>query len=68
MQPETLLTDLADFVEYRQNYLDGDEKGEAQVFLDRLFRAFGLVGVREAGATLEARVRRLRRSGFRSLT
>ncbi|OHU62763.1 DNA methyltransferase [Mycobacteroides chelonae] len=56
MQHETLMTDLADFVGYRK-LLDGDEKGEAQVFLDRLFRAFGLEGVKEAGATLEARVR-----------
>lgn len=56
MQPETLTADLAGFVEYRK-ILEGDEKGEAQVFLDRLFRALGLVGVREAGATLEARVR-----------
>ncbi|BDY26614.1 DNA methyltransferase [Mycolicibacterium mageritense] len=56
MASESLLADLAEFVEYR-NKLDGDEKGEAQVFLDRLFRAFGLVGYKEAGATLEARVR-----------
>lgn len=57
MEPETLVADLAEFVEYRNKYLHGDEKSEAQVFLDRLFRAFGLVGVAEAGAKLEARVR-----------
>ena len=34
------------------------EKGEAQVFLDRLFQAFGHQGYKEAGATLEHRVRR----------
>lgn len=56
MASETLVADLAEFVEYR-TMLDGDEKGEAQVFLDRLFKAFGLGGVKEAGATLEARVR-----------
>lgn len=56
MASETLLADLAEFVEYRKK-LDGDEKGEAQVFLDRLFRAFGLIGYKEAGATLEARMR-----------
>lgn len=50
------MADLAEFVGYRKK-LDGDEKGEAQVFLDRLFKAFGLVGYKEAGATLEARVR-----------
>jgi len=37
--------------------LEGDEKGEAQVFLDRLFQAFGHQGYKEAGATLEHRVR-----------
>ena len=38
--------------------LTGDEKGEAQVFCDRLFRAFGHRGYREAGAILEYRIRR----------
>lgn len=57
MEPESLKTDLADFVAFRNNHLKGDEKGEGQVFLDRLFNAFGLGGVPEAGATLEARVR-----------
>jgi len=37
--------------------LAGDEKGEAQVFCDRLFQAFGHEGYKEAGATLEYRVR-----------
>jgi hypothetical protein len=58
VQHETLQQDLADFIAYRRNHLVGDEKGEAQVFLDRLFKAFGHGGVREAGATLEARVRK----------
>ena len=35
----------------------GDEKGEAQVFCDRLFQAFGHGGYKEAGATLEYRVK-----------
>ena len=47
---------LAEFVEY-VNTLDGDEKGEAQVFIDRLFRAFSRRGYKEAGATLEMRVK-----------
>lgn len=47
---------LTDFVNYRKNHLKGDEKGEAQVFLDRLFQAFGHAGVVEAGGTLETRV------------
>ncbi len=38
--------------------LQGREKGEAQVFCDRLFRAFGHAGYSEAGATLEPGVPR----------
>lgn len=45
---------LSEFVEYAKGL--GDEKGEAQVFCDRLFRAFGHAGYKEAGATLEARL------------
>lgn len=49
-------TKLEEFNAYVQS-LKGDEKGEAQVFCDRLFQAFGHAGYREAGATLEHRVR-----------
>lgn len=49
---------LEAFVAYRHDRLAGDEKGEAQVFLDRLFQAFGHGGVYEAGAQLEARIAR----------
>lgn len=38
--------------------LKGDEKGEAQVFCDRLFKAFGHAGYKEAGATLEERIKK----------
>ena len=48
---------LKEFVEYAST-LDGDEKGEAQVFCDRLFRAFGHKGYKEAGATLEFRIKK----------
>jgi SAM-dependent methyltransferase len=34
-----------------------DEKGEAQVFCERLFKAFGHRGYKEAGAVLEERVK-----------
>ena len=54
------MTELVDrlnaFVEYWHS-LSGDEKGESQVFCDRLFRAFGHGGYKEAGATLEWRVK-----------
>jgi hypothetical protein len=49
---------LEGFVRYRKEHLTGDEKGEAQVFLENLFRALGHEGVRQAGATLEQRVAR----------
>jgi hypothetical protein len=46
------------FVEYAAT-LRGDEKGEAQVFCDRLFQAFGHAGYKEAGATLEFRIKKI---------
>lgn len=49
---------LADFVSWVADHIKGDEKGEAQIFLDRLFVAFGHKGVKEAGATLEQRVKK----------
>jgi hypothetical protein len=49
-----ILERLKAFVQYAQPLTD--EKGEAQVFCDRLFQAFGHAGYKEAGATLEARV------------
>ncbi|MFC8921712.1 DNA methyltransferase [Cellulosimicrobium sp. NPDC057127] len=55
---DTLRDALTDFVTWRQGYLMGDEKGEAQSFLDRLFRAFGHAGVQEAGAQFESRIRK----------
>lgn len=48
---------LEEFVAYAKK-LDGDEKGEAQVFCDRLFQAFGHDGYKEAGATLEFRIKK----------
>ncbi len=44
------------FVAYAHS-LTGDEKGEAPVFCDRLFRAFGHEGLKEAGAVQEYRIR-----------
>ena len=46
---------MREFVSY-VGTLDGDEKGEAQVYCDRLFLAFGWPGYKEAGARLESRV------------
>ena len=50
------LNNINKFVEYVRT-LKGDEKGEAQVFCDRLFQAFGHAGYKEAGAELAYRVK-----------
>ena len=57
--PESLLK----FINYRQQYLKGDEKGESQNFLDRFFQAFGHEGAIEAGATFETRVKKGSKKG-----
>ncbi len=41
-----------------REHITGDEKGEAQIFLDHLFQGFGHKGVKEAGATLEQRIKK----------
>lgn len=47
---------LAEFIDYASK-LKGYEKGEAQLFCDRLFRAFGHGGIIEANGSLEARIK-----------
>lgn len=49
---------LGEFTDFVAAHIKGDEKGEAQVFLDRLFRAFGHPGAKEAGATFEERIKK----------
>jgi type II restriction/modification system DNA methylase subunit YeeA len=56
MNPDATTERMEEFVAY-WGLLKGDEKGEAQVFCDRLFRAFGHGGYKEAGAALEYRVK-----------
>jgi len=51
-EAQTLLPAFLDFVKT----LKGDEKSEAQTFLDRLFKALGHAGAQEAGETFEYRV------------
>jgi len=49
---------LKAFVGYCQKYISGDERGEAQVFLDRLFTALGYPnGIKEAHGSAERRIR-----------
>lgn len=55
MPPEELKANLAKFVAFAQT-LKGDEKSEAQSFLDQFFRALGHKSAIEAGATFEFRV------------
>lgn len=52
-----IVDNIKEFVDY-VGLLSGDEKGEAQVFCDRLFQAFGHDGYKEAGATLEFRIKK----------
>ena len=52
---------LRDFIDWWRNNIKGDEKSEAQIFLDHLMRAFGHEGALEAGK-YETRIRR-RRNG-----
>src|SRR3954470_3051025 len=61
---------LDGFVAWWRENIHGDEKGQAQVFLDRLFQALGHEGVFEAGATLEDRIKSKSRGGtaFADLT
>jgi hypothetical protein len=53
--PDDLKNALSEFIRFAGT-LRGDEKSEAQSFLDRFFRALGHAAVIEAGATFEFRV------------
>lgn len=59
----TLSQDLQIFVDFCQKHIKGDEKSEAQTFLDRFFRAFGHEGAMEAGAVYEQRVKKGSKTG-----
>src|SRR5262245_57557087 len=50
-------SNLTDFVSWTKSHITGDEKGQSQIFLDRLFKSFGQRGILEAGATPEYRVK-----------
>lgn len=49
---------LRHFTDWCATHIKGDEKGEAQIFLDQFFRAFGHAGAKEAGATFEERIKK----------
>ena len=54
---------LEDFAGWTRQNITGDEKGEAQIFLDHLFRAFGQKGSLDVGGTPELRIRKAREDG-----
>ena len=51
-------TKLAEFAAWCHKNITGDEKGQAQIFLDRLFQAFGQPGSLDVGGTPEFRIRK----------
>ncbi|HVP11894.1 MAG TPA: DNA methyltransferase, partial [Phycisphaerae bacterium] len=60
---ETRKQRFADFVAWTSAQITGDEKGQAQIFLDRLFQAFGQRGLLEVGGKPEFRIRKGREAG-----
>src|SRR5579862_931608 len=54
---------LAEFVAWVDKNITGDEKGQAQIFLDRLFQAFGQQGSLDVGGQPEFRVRKSTEDG-----
>ena len=52
------LEKMQSFCSYVQNHLAGREKGEGQIFFDRLLQAFGNAGVKEVGASCEERIKK----------
>jgi len=55
------------FVSFVRAHIKGDEKGEAHIFCDRLFQAFGNAGILEAGGTLEFRIHKGKGTRFADL-
>lgn len=56
-------TRLTAFAEWVRDHITGDEKGQSQIFLDRMFQAFGHRGVLEVGGTPEFRIRKAQEDG-----
>jgi SAM-dependent methyltransferase len=54
---------LSKFVQFCQQNITGQERKEAQTFLDRFFRAFGHEGALEAGATYEEAIKKSSKTG-----
>lgn len=54
---------LAEFTAWCAKHITGDEKGQAQIFLDRLFQAFGQAGCLDVGGSTEFRIRKADEDG-----
>ncbi|MEA5617036.1 DNA methyltransferase [Cronbergia sp. UHCC 0137] len=54
---------LSKFVNFCNQHITGQERKEAQTFLDRFFRAFGHEGALEAGATYEEAIKKSSKTG-----
>jgi hypothetical protein len=54
---------LEQFTAWVSRNVKGDEKGEAHIFLDHLFQAFGQSGCLEVGGTPEFRIRKAKEDG-----
>jgi hypothetical protein len=54
---------LQEFAAWAAAHITGDEKGEAQIFLDRLFIAFGRKGSLDVGGKPEFRIRKPKEDG-----
>ena len=62
-QPQSRESLLRDFVSWSSSNITGDEKGQAQIFVDHLFRAFGQKGSLDVGGTAEMRIRKSSEDG-----
>ena len=54
---------FSQFAAWVQHNITGDEKGQAQISLDRLFQAFGQPGVLDVGGQTEFRLRKAAEDG-----
>ncbi len=54
---------LSEFTSWCAKHITGDEKGQAQIFLDRLFQAFGQPGSLDVGGSPEFRIRKADEDG-----
>jgi type II restriction/modification system DNA methylase subunit YeeA len=60
---EAVSQKLKEFVNYCHQYIKGDEKGDAQIFLERLLQAFGNEGAKEVKAEYEKRIAKSSQQG-----